>query len=518
MMPPVGDDADRPFGWRLLGARTESGRRLRVRGQTILTLAIVTSHLIGAGVVVVLSLWVIPGISLLDLDDRVLVVVVAVPAYIVAAVVACVIWGTRRELPRLRWATDDRPPTPTEQRAAVRAPLRLLVVQVVPWAGAAVLFGAFGASGGARLALRTSMTVALGGVVSCTFAYLLSEVALRPVAARALVRPLPDGLRTGGLTMRALLGWVIGTGTPVLGLMIVAVFALVEEDVSARSLAVSILGLGGLALVVGLLLLALGNRRVVDPLRAIRRALERVEQNDLDSQIVVYDGSEIGQVQSAFNRMVVGLQERARLHDLFSRHVGDAVARAALDQEATFDGVQCEATALFVDLVGSTALTERLSPQQVVGVLNDFFERVVTVVDDEGGWVNKFEGDAALCVFGPPTGLEDHATAGLRAARRLQSELQVLAEEQGVEACIGVASGTVVAANIGSQERYEYTIIGDPVNTAARLTEIAKDTPRRVLVAEATTAQADPTEAARWRPHETTVLRGRTTPTASSTL
>src|SRR5688572_26825241 len=108
MMPPVGDDADRPFGWRLLGARTESGRRLRLRVQAILTLAIVASHLIGAGVVVVLSLWVIPGISLLDLDDRVLVVVVAVPVYIVGAVLACVVWGTRRELPRLRWATEDR--------------------------------------------------------------------------------------------------------------------------------------------------------------------------------------------------------------------------------------------------------------------------------------------------------------------------------------------------------------------------------------------------------------------------
>ncbi len=518
MMRGVGDDAvDRPFGLRVLGARTESGRQLRYRVQALLTLAIVSSHVVGAVVVIVLSLWVIPGSNLLDVDERVFVVVV-VPVYVIAAVVACAVWGTRRELPRLRWAADDRRPTPVQQRAALRAPLRLLVVQVVPWFGATLLFGALAASGGARLVVRTSLTVALGGVVSCTFAYLLSELALRPVAARALVTPLPDGMRTGGLTMRALLGWIIGTGTPLFGLLMVAVFALVEKDVAASSLAVSILGLGGLALLVGLLLLSLGNRRLVDPLRAMRRALERVEQNDLSTQIVVYDGSEIGQVQSAFNRMVTGLQERARLQDLFSRHVGDAVAQAALDQDASFDGVQCDATALFVDLVGSTALTERLSPHEVVGILNHFFERVVAAVDHEGGWVNKFEGDAALCVFGPPTGLEDHASAGLRAARQLQSELQALVQDLGIEACIGVASGAVVAANIGSQQRYEYTIIGDPVNTAARLTEIAKGTVKRVLVADSTLARVDSREAARWSHHDTTVLRGRTTPTASYTL
>jgi adenylate cyclase len=138
----------------------------------------------------------------------------------------------------------------------------------------------------------------------------------------------------------------------------------------------------------------------------------------------------------------------------------------------------------------------------------------VEAVTAEGGWVNKFEGDAALCVFGPPHGQAGHADAALRASRALRHRLDVLAAKAPIEAAIGVASGTVIAGNVGAQERYEYTVIGDPVNAAARVTELARDRPRRLLADGAAVAAASPDEQAHWTHVDDVVLRGRSTTTA----
>src|SRR5207245_3296705 len=113
-------------------------------------------------------------------------------------------------------------------------------------------------------------------------------------------------------------------------------------------------------------------------------------------------------------------------------------------------------------------LAESHPPDEVVAVLNAFFETVVARVAAEGGLVNKFEGDGALCVFGAPVPQLDHAERALRAARVLHRELLALAAvPPGLDAAIGVSSGTVVAGNVGAEERFEYTVIGDPVNEAA---------------------------------------------------
>jgi adenylate cyclase len=167
---------------------------------------------------------------------------------------------------------------------------------------------------------------------------------------------------------------------------------------------------------------------------------------------------------------------------------------------------------LFVDIIGSTALAEVLSPDQVVGTLNAFFGAVVRVVSAEGGWVNKFEGDGALCMFGAPAVQPDHAARALRAARTLQRDLRLLgAELPGLDAAIGVSSGVLVAGNVGTETRYEYTVIGRPVNEAARLTELAKSRPGRLLAgAGAVTRCGDERES--WASVGTVVLRGQSAP------
>jgi adenylate cyclase len=146
-----------------------------------------------------------------------------------------------------------------------------------------------------------------------------------------------------------------------------------------------------------------------------------------------------------------------------------------------------------------------------VELLNEFFCIVVAAVGEHGGFVNKFEGDAALCVFGAPLEREDAAGDALAAARDLRRRLE--AELPHVDVGIGVSWGTAVAGNIGAAERFEYTVIGDPVNEAARLTELAKGRPGRILASGAALANARDGEVDHWTVDGEETLRGRGEPT-----
>jgi adenylate cyclase len=228
--------------------------------------------------------------------------------------------------------------------------------------------------------------------------------------------------------------------------------------------------------------------------------------------VKVDDAGEVGVLQAGFNRMAHGLRERERLRDLFGRHVGEDVARQALERDdVALGGETRDAAVLFVDVIGSTRLAATHDPAAVVARLNEFFAIVVDCVSLHGGWVNKFEGDAALCVFGAPTPHPDAAGSALASGRALRFRLD--GELSGIEAAIGVSAGEVVAGNVGAAERFEYTVIGDPVNEAARLTELAKTTAGKLLASEAALERAGAAERERWRTGRTELLRGRSRPT-----
>ena len=136
-----------------------------------------------------------------------------------------------------------------------------------------------------------------------------------------------------GVTTRALLAWALGSGVPMAGLCAIALVALAgDEHRRAASCALSTLALGGVALIVGAVITWQAARAVADPVRSVRDALGRVEEGDLDAQVPVFDGSDLGLLQAGFNRMNDGLREREELRDLFGRHVGEDVARAALER------------------------------------------------------------------------------------------------------------------------------------------------------------------------------------------
>lgn len=408
------------------------------------------------------------------------------------------------------WALEGRQPTEAEKREVLVQPWRQASRPFVIWLASAVLYGLFAALAGADAMTlsRLVWSIVLGGMVSCALAHLLIERSFRPLFAYVFAGSPPPRPRTLGVRMRVLLTWVVGSGVPLAGFALDAVVG--DQATPAPAIAaLSVLCLAG-----GFLAAMATARSLAEPLDGVRDALGRVRDGDLDTGLVVDDGGEVGEVQAGFNSMVEGLRERHRLRDLFGRHVGQQVATNALERGTGLGGQQADASVIFVDLIGSTAMAEVLPPDEVVETLNDFFGVVVHTIHGEGGWVNKFEGDGALCIFGAPGTQPDHPARALRAARELRLALGTLCERHpGLEAGIGVSSGQVVAGNVGTEARYEYTVIGPAVNEAARLTDVAKGRSVKVLASSDTVRRAGD-EAERWHDVGTVALRGRSSPTA----
>jgi adenylate cyclase len=492
----------------MLGRLSDLERRLAVPYAVLM----IGANVIGAAIVFLLMRWVLPLPHVADTGHVQRINEVVLLAYLVFAVPAGIVWALWLLRPVLTWLRADRPPTESEQRVVLLTPAREVVVHGALWALGGVIFTVLNRQYSHDLALTTAITVALAGVATCAVAYLLAQRVLRPVAARALAEQVPDAPELPGITARILLTYILGSGVPVLGLVLVGAGVLTGTiEASAHRMAVTALLLGGIALVLGVAVMALTARSLADPLNAVRSALRHVQRGEDAPHVDVYDGSEVGLLQAGFNRMVEGLRERERLRDLFGRQVGEDVARQALERGITMGGEEREVAVLFIDLVGSTELAHQRPPGEVVELLNEFFAVVVDVIADEGGTVNKFIGDAALCVFGAPLPHDDAAGAALRAARTMRERLA--AEVPQCDVGIGVSAGTAVAGNIGAAQRFEYTVIGDPVNEASRLTELAKQTDGRVLASEVTLNASADGEAGRWALGDTETLRGRSTPT-----
>jgi adenylate cyclase len=480
-----------------------TGAELARRTSKRLTPAICLANIAGAVDVFFFLTFLLPVAGQADPEhSRLINAAVFVPFMVLAIVIGRHV-GLRVARPVTAWLEAERLPTDEERHAVLHQPLRLMYVNGTIWMTAALVFGLLNLGTGTRVACEIALTIVLGGFTTVTIAYLLTERLMRPIVSRAMEgasEPPPVLL---GVKPRLLLAWGVGSGIPLVGI------AMSLLDPNGEGLGRNgLLFLVAVGVASGFYSITAAAGAVSDPVRSVAMALRKVGGGDLDVAVPVYDASEVGRLQSGFNAMVEGLRERARLRDLFGRQVGDDVARLALENGAELGGEIRDVAVLFVDVVGSTTLAVTVDPQEVVRRLNEFFGVVIEVVQEHGGWVNKFEGDAALCVFGAPVEQPDPGTCALSAARALACRMQGLA----VDVAIGVAGGPVVAGHVGAESRFEYTVIGDPVNRAARLTELAKGSPGCVLADAALLRTASP-EAEHWTVGEDVVLRGRALPT-----
>ena len=242
--------------------------------------------------------------------------------------------------------------------------------------------------------------------------------------------------------------------------------------------------LTGLIAVLAGVLLAQGiGGAVTAPVRRLATGARRVGEGDLAVRFDVRTRDELALLANAYNQMVVGLQEREWLRDMFGRFVSREVAEAIRSGHVRLEGENRVVSILFCDIRDFTARSERSTPEEMVALLNEYLPVVVEAAQAHAGTVNKFGGDSTLIIYGAPRRLQESAYQAVLTALEMRANLQRLNErlaergEEPVHIGVGINTGVVLAGAVGPEERQEYTVIGDTVNLASRIEALNKQYP-----------------------------------------
>jgi adenylate cyclase len=242
-------------------------------------------------------------------------------------------------------------------------------------------------------------------------------------------------------------------------------------------------------------------RNVSRPVQQLAAHTRHVATGDYSRRIELPRADELGALAQSFNQMTAGLAERDRVRDLLGKVVSPEIATQLLHSDLKLGGEEREVTILFSDLRGFTALSEKLPPAEVLALLNRYLDRMSGIVEKHGGVIDKYIGDAIMALFGAPVATEGAAARAIAAAREMKAALAQLNRELAAEGRpalalgIGINTGRVIAGNMGSKTRLNYTVIGDGVNLAARLEALTKEPTHdaRIIVSHATAAAANAT-------------------------
>ena len=340
----------------------------------------------------------------------------------------------------------------------------------------------------ADLAAYSAFIIFAGAAVAVAYSAILHffsyEQFLRPVV-EDIVAQLPPGFT--GAPLGVPLRWKLLGALPVINVITGVVVSGLSTDGSAelQDLGLDVVVAVLVAFTISLELTVLVTRSVLQPVDRLLEATKAVKQGDLDARVPITSGDELGQLAGSFNEMMEGLSEREALREAFGSYVDPDVAERVLEEGELIEGQEREVTVMILDVWDFTAFAERKSARETVAFLNDLFGIVVPCVAEHGGHANKFLGDGLLAVFGAPERHDDHADRAVAAARDIA---EALGERFGDELRfgIGINSGPVVVGSVGGGGRLEFAVIGDPVNVAARVENLTRETGDSVLVTEAT--------------------------------
>lgn len=317
------------------------------------------------------------------------------------------------------------------------------------------------------------------------FVYLILEYLLRPIARSAVVSQpaVTHGLPRPAVSLRRKLLF----GLPIVNFMTAYVSVALTGNATSVGgrLALGVAAALAVTLTVSLVLTTTLARSFNDPIDELVAATDRVAKGDLSASVMAFGADEMGTLASRFNQMVAGLAERERIHQAFGTYVDKEVAEHILRNGTSLVGEEVEVTMMFIDIRGFTAFSEHATPPDVVATVNRMFDRAVPIVHAHGGHIDKFVGDGLLAVFGAPRRQIDHADQALAAALEIEAAVQEEFEGK-VGIGIGLNSGRVVAGNVGGGGRFEFSVIGDAVNVAARVESATRQTGDTVLITENT--------------------------------
>ena len=259
------------------------------------------------------------------------------------------------------------------------------------------------------------------------------------------------------------------------------------SSLRSKFIAVFVFGLAAALLVAFFL-----SRSITKPLDSLIAATRQVDQGNLDFRVQVDTKDELNVLADSFNDMLKDLKEKERVKGLFGRYLPKAVADKVMGQEGELElgGEQKDVAILFSDIRGFTAISERMAPPELVAMLNDYYTRMIDVLFDNGGTLDKTIGDAIMAVFGAPVKDPDAAAKAVRTALGMQEALKQFNRDrvakglEPFEIGIVINTGVVEAGNLGSVKQFSYTVIGDEVNLPSRMCSVAKT--GQIIITEAT--------------------------------
>lgn len=247
----------------------------------------------------------------------------------------------------------------------------------------------------------------------------------------------------------------------------------------------------GIGLLVSLVVSYIVARSQTKPIRELVRGTKAVEEGNFHHRIAVTQTfrDELGDLAVSFNEMIVDLEEKEKMQSVLHMGLGKEIADAMLKSGA-LGGEERKVTMLFSDLRGFTALSEKMTPHQVITMLNEYMTRMSACIEEEGGVVDKYVGDEIMALFGAPMAHADDAERAVRSAVKKREALKAFNAERAmrgefeIRMGVGINTGRVVAGNTGSENRRNYTVIGAACNLASRL--CANAAAGQILLSEST--------------------------------
>jgi adenylate cyclase len=252
--------------------------------------------------------------------------------------------------------------------------------------------------------------------------------------------------------------------------------------------------LGFAILGVALACAILFSESLVSPIRKLADAAQKIADGDFQAKVYPETKDEIATLGSAFNQMASGLAEREKLKDVFTKfHSKHVVDKLMSEDRIKLGGERVPTTVFFSDIRSFTSSSEKMTPEDVVRMLNEYMTKMVSEIEEYGGVVDKYVGDAIMAVWGlternPPKDAEMALRACLSMRERLVqlNEFKKARGQDPIAIGMGLNSGEVISGNIGSPSRMEFTVIGDTVNTASRMESLTKEFKTDLLINEST--------------------------------
>lgn len=246
----------------------------------------------------------------------------------------------------------------------------------------------------------------------------------------------------------------------------------VSNEVKRRAIFVA-----GSAISMAIFFIFLFSMTLTSPIEKLAEMINLVSKGNFDvkARAKVKSNDEVGDLAVAFDHMTEGLKERDKVKSLFSKFHGSSVAEDLIGKDIGVGGRSKDVVVFFSDIRGFTAFSEKRSPEEVVEMLNEYFGVMVKIINSHGGVVDKFIGDAIMAVWGAPRSSDKDAHKAVRACLEMRKALEELNEKRiardqpAINIGMGLHAGTAISGTIGSDERMEYTVIGNTVNTASRI-------------------------------------------------